>query len=124
MTRILLVEDNELNRDMLARRLKRRGFEVFTAVDGEEALALVRSEMPDIVLMDMSLPKMDGWTATKHIKTDPQTAHIPVLALTAHAMIGDRERALEVGCDEYETKPVDFQRLLQKIEMLLQKNRS
>lgn len=124
MTRILLVEDNELNRDMLARRLKRRGFEVFTAVDGEEALALVRSEMPDIVLMDMSLPKMDGWTATKHIKADPQTAHIPVLALTAHAMIGDRERAIEVGCDEYETKPVDFQRLLQKIEMLLQKNRS
>ncbi|RME12181.1 MAG: response regulator [Ardenticatenia bacterium] len=124
MTRILLVEDNELNRDMLARRLKRRGFEVLTAVDGEEALALVRSEMPDIVLMDMSLPKMDGWTATKHIKEDSQTAHIPVLALTAHAMIGDRERALEVGCDEYETKPVDFQRLLQKIEMLLQKSRS
>lgn len=124
MTRILLVEDNDLNRDMLSRRLKRRGFDVITAQDGEEALNLVRQTPPDIILMDMSLPKMDGWTATRHIKQDPQTAHIPVLALTAHAMIGDRERALEAGCDEYETKPVDFQRLLQKIETLLQKRPS
>nr|WP_290665665.1 response regulator [Ardenticatena sp.] len=124
MTRILLVEDNELNRDMLARRLKRRGFDVITAPDGEAALTMIRQHMPDIILMDMSLPKMDGWTATKHIKQNPQTAHIPVLALTAHAMIGDRERALESGCDEYETKPVDFQRLLQKIDILVQKSGS
>ncbi len=117
-TRVLLVEDNELNRNMLSRRLQRRGFDVITAEDGVEALELARRERPDIILMDMSLPRMDGWTATARLKQDPELANIPVIALTAHVMLEDREKALRAGCDEYETKPVDFKQLLRKIERL------
>ena len=119
MTRILLVEDNELNRDMLSRRLTRRGFEVLIAVDGQEGVEAATREMPDLILMDMSLPVIDGWEATRRLKAAEATAGIPVIALTAHAMRGDRERALEAGCDEYDTKPVDLKRLLQKIADLL-----
>ena len=119
MARILLVEDNELNRDMLSRRLIRRGYEVDMAVDGEEALTAVRDGRPQLVLMDMSLPLIDGWEATRRLKADPDLRHIPVIALTAHAMSGDRERALEAGCDEFDTKPIEFERLLGKIEALL-----
>ncbi|MDM0044070.1 response regulator [Variovorax dokdonensis] len=119
MARILLVEDNELNRDMLSRRLMRRGYEVAMAVDGEQALVAVRDGQPQLVLMDMSLPIIDGWEATRRLKADPQLRHIPVIALTAHAMSGDRERALEAGCDEFDTKPIEFERLLGKIEALL-----
>ena len=117
---ILLVEDNEFNRDMLSRRLSRRGFDVVVATDGEEALAVVRSTSPDLILLDMSLPKVDGWEVARTLKKDPQTAHVPIIALTAHAMIGDREKALAAGCDEYESKPVNFERLVQKIRRLLQ----
>lgn len=119
--KILLVEDNELNRDMLSRRLSRCGFEVLVAVDGEEGLALAGAEAPDLVLMDMSLPRLDGWAATKALKADPATRAIPVIALTAHAMRGDREKALAAGCDDYDTKPVDLPRLLKKVEALLAK---
>ena len=119
MARILLVEDNELNRDMLSRRLIRRGYEVDMAVDGEEALIAVRDGRPQLVLMDMSLPLIDGWEATRRLKADPDLRHIPVIALTAHAMSGDRERALEAGCDEFDTKPIELERLLAKIEALL-----
>ena len=119
MLKILLVEDNETNRDMLSRRLARRGYEVIIAVDGAEGLAMARAEAPDLILMDMSLPVLDGWEATRQIKTAANTCAIPVIALTAHAMAGDREKALKAGCDEYETKPVEFQRLLSKIEALL-----
>ena len=119
MTKILLVEDNEMNRDMLSRRLARKGYEVLTAVNGEEGLAGAQSGSPDLILMDMSLPVIDGWEATRRIKADPQTASIPVIALTAHAMTGDRERALAAGCDDYDTKPIEFNRLLEKIEALL-----
>ena len=119
MARILLVEDNELNRDMLSRRLNRRGFEVLIAEDGERALALASEQMPDLVLMDMSLPVVDGWEATRRLKADPATAALPIIALTAHAMASDRERALEAGCDDYDSKPVDLPRLLEKIEKLL-----
>jgi two-component system, cell cycle response regulator DivK len=119
MPKILLVEDNDLNRDMLSRRLKRRGYEVTLAVDGEEGVAMAASEMPDLVLMDMSLPKIDGWEATRRIKGNPATASIPVIALTAHAMSGDREQALEAGCDDYDTKPVELPRLLEKITSCL-----
>ena len=119
MAKILLVEDNELNRDMLSRRLIRRGYEVVMAFDGEEALANAVSEQPDLILMDMSLPKIDGWEATRRLKADPSLCAIPVIALTAHAMAGDRERALEAGCDEFDTKPVEFDRLLAKMERLL-----
>ena len=119
MSRLLLVEDNELNRDMLSRRLESRGYEVVVAVDGKQALTKVRAELPDLVLMDMSLPEMDGWEATKRIKTNPETASVPVIALTAHAMAGDKEKALEAGCDDYDTKPIEFKRLLTKIEHLL-----
>ena len=118
MTRVLLVEDNPENRDMLSRRLIRRGFEVSFAVDGEEAVARTRAELPDIVLMDLSLPVMDGWEATRRLKADPTTRAIPVIALTAHAMAGDREKALAAGCDDYDTKPVDLDRLLGKIRAL------
>ncbi len=119
MRKILLVEDNELNRDMLSRRLARKGFEPLTAVNGEEGLALAKSAQPDLILMDMSLPVLDGWSATRELKAAPETRHIPVIALTAHAMEGDRERALEAGCDDYDTKPVEFAGLLSKIESLL-----
>ena len=119
MATILLVEDNELNRDMLSRRLIRRGYEVVLAVDGEEALTSAAREQPDLILMDMSLPKVDGWEATRRLKADPSLGAIPVIALTAHAMAGDRERALEAGCDEFDTKPIEFERLLAKMERLL-----
>ena len=117
--KILLVEDNEMNRDMLSRRLQRRGYEVVTAVDGESGLALTRSDTPDLVLMDMSLPGIDGWEATRQLKADPATRAIPVIALTAHAMAGDREQALAAGCDDFDIKPIDLDRLLGKIEALL-----
>jgi PAS domain S-box-containing protein len=122
--RVLLVEDNELNRDMLSRRLKRSGYEVVIAVDGAEGVSKTATEKPDIVLMDMSLPVMDGWEATQQLKANPETQNIPVIALTAHAMAGDRERALSAGCDEYDTKPIDLSRLLGKIETLLNKAKS
>ena len=117
--KILLVEDNEMNRDMLSRRLQRRGYEVLTAVDGENGLALTKSETPALVLMDMSLPGIDGWEATRQLKADPATRAIPVIALTAHAMAGDREQALAAGCDDFDIKPIDLDRLLGKIEALL-----
>jgi two-component system response regulator len=119
VSKILLVEDNEMNRDMLSRRLVRKGYDVFIAVDGRQGVALAVSELPDLILMDMSLPVMDGWTATMAIRENPATAAIPVIALTAHAMSGDRENALAAGCDDYDTKPVDLPRLLQKMEALL-----
>jgi CheY-like chemotaxis protein len=119
MPRILLVEDNEMNRDMLSRRLERRGFEVVVAVDGQQGVDLARTHLPELILMDMSLPVVDGWEATRQIKADPVTSAIPVIALTAHAMAGDRQRALDAGCDDYDTKPIEFPRLLQKMEALL-----
>ena len=119
MAKILLVEDNEMNHDMLSRRLTRRGFQVVIAVDGAQGVALALAESPDLILMDMSLPVMDGWEATQRLKTVPETQAIPIIALTAHAMAGDREKALEAGCDEYETKPVEFARLLDKVRALL-----
>jgi CheY-like chemotaxis protein len=121
MAKILIVEDNELNLDMLVRRLARKGYEVVSAVDGEQGLSMATTEKPDLILMDMSLPGMDGWEATRQIKADPVTQLIPVIALTAHAMVGDREKALRAGCDDYDTKPVEFQRLLEKMENLLVK---
>lgn len=121
MVKLLVVEDNELNRDMLSRRLIRAGFEVSLALDGAEGIAKTKSERPALVLMDMSLPVIDGWEATRRLKADPQTKHIPIIALTAHAMSGDREKCLEAGCDEYETKPIEFGRLLEKIQTLLKK---
>ena len=117
--KILLVEDNEMNRDMLSRRLQRRGYEVLTAVDGESGLALIRSEAPSLILMDMSLPGVDGWEVTRQLKADPATRAIPVIALTAHAMAGDREKALAAGCDDFDIKTIDLDRLLGKIEALL-----
>jgi two-component system, cell cycle response regulator DivK len=119
MTRVLLVEDNEMNRDMLSRRLMRRGFEVIFAVNGEQGVELARSERPDIILMDMSLPVLDGWEATRRVKADNATRSVPVIGLTAHAMSGDREKAIEAGCDDYDTKPVELDRLIGKIERLL-----
>jgi len=119
MVKVLLVEDNEMNRDMLGRRLRRKGYEVSVAVDGAEGIAMAQSEAPDIILMDMSLPVVDGWEATRRLKGDPNTRAIPVIALTAHAMSGDREQAMEAGCDDYDTKPIEFPRLLEKIEALL-----
>ena len=118
MTRILLVEDNEMNRDMLSRRLERRGFEVLMAVDGAEGVATAKSEQPALVLMDMSLPVIDGWEAARRIREDPATASIPMIALTAHAMDGDREKALAAGCNDYDVKPVDLARLLEKMAAL------
>jgi CheY-like chemotaxis protein len=119
MTKILLVEDNEMNRDMLSRRLMRRGYEVVLALDGESGIAMAGSETPDLILMDMSLPILDGWEATRRLKADPAMQHIPVIALTAHAMSSDRDKALEAGCDDYDTKPIELPRLLEKIEALL-----
>ena len=121
MPKLLLVEDNEMNRDMLSRRLQRKGFEVIFAVDGQAAVELAASEIPDIILMDMSLPIMDGWEATRQIKSQQSLCSIPIIALTAHAMSGDREKALEAGCEEYDTKPVDFPRLVDKIHLLIGK---
>jgi two-component system cell cycle response regulator DivK len=118
MTKVLLVEDNEMNRDMLSRRLKRKGFEVLIAVDGKQGVDMALAESPEIILLDMSLPVMDGWEAAGKLKSDPTTSGIPILALTAHAMDGDREKALEAGCDDYDTKPVNFARLLEKISAL------
>lgn len=119
MTKILLVEDNEDNRDMLSRRLERKDFVVSLAVDGQDGVDKATAEQPDLILMDMSLPIMDGWQATKTLKANPVTSNIPVIALTAHAMSSDREKAIEVGCDDYDTKPVDFPRLLEKIAKLI-----
>jgi two-component system, cell cycle response regulator DivK len=119
MATILLVEDNEMNRDMLSRRLMRKGFAVAMAVDGEVGVEAARDGQPDLILMDMSLPVLDGWEATRRIKADPTTAAIPIIALTAHAMAGDREKALEAGCDDYDSKPIDLPRLLDKIQALL-----
>jgi two-component system cell cycle response regulator DivK len=119
MPKILLVEDNEMNRDMLSRRLQRKGYTVVTAQDGEQGHLLARSESPDIILMDISLPVMDGWEVTRLLKSNPATRDIPVIALTAHALVTDRTKAFEAGCDDYDTKPVDFGRLIEKIENLL-----
>ena len=119
MTKILLVEDNEMNRDMLSRRLTRRGFEVIFAVNGQEGVDLAVSERPDIILMDMSLPVLDGWEATRRVKADDTTSRVPIIGLTAHAMSGDREKAIAAGCDDYDTKPVEIERLIGKIERLL-----
>lgn len=121
MAKILIVEDNELNIDMLSRRLQRKGFEVVVAMDGEQGVAMAQSEVPDLILMDLSLPVIDGWEATRQIKANPVTQQIPIIALTAHAMSGDREKALEAGCDDYDTKPVELTRLLTKMEALLAK---
>jgi CheY-like chemotaxis protein len=121
MPRILLVEDNEMNRDMLSRRLQRKGYEVLIATDGEQGVAMARAEQPDLILMDMSLPVLDGWEATRKIKADPEVSAVPVIALTAHAMAGDQEKCVAAGCDDYDTKPVDLTRLLGKIEQLLQR---
>ena len=120
MPKILLVEDNEMNRDMLSRRLTKRGYQVAIALDGVQGVELARSESPDLILMDMSLPAKDGWQATAEIKSDPSTSAIPVIGLSAHAMSGDRDKAMQAGCDDYDTKPVELDRLLKKIEALLQ----
>ena len=119
MTKVLLVEDNEMNRDMLSRRLIRRGFQVVFAMDGQQGIDLARRERPDIILMDMSLPVIDGWEATRQLKADDTTRSVPVIGLTAHAMSGDREKAIEAGCDDYDTKPVELDRLIGKIARLL-----
>ena len=119
MPKILLVEDNEMNRDMLARRLRRKGYEVSLAVDGQQGLALARAEAPDLILMDMSLPVLDGWEATRRLKAAPETRTIPIVALTAHAMATHRDQALAAGCDDYDTKPIELTRLLPKIQALL-----
>lgn len=121
MPKILLVEDNEMNRDMLSRRLTRRGYDVVIAVDGQQGVDLAASDAPDVILMDMSLPVIDGWEATRRIKANPATAGLPVIALTAHAMSGDREQALAAGCDDYDTKPIELDRLLGKIAAQLER---
>ena len=119
MAKILLVEDNLMNRDMLSRRLARKGYEVVIAIDGQQGIEMARSETPDLILMDMSLPVVDGWEATRQLKSAPETQSIPVIALTAHAMAGDREKAVEAGCNDYDIKPIELPRLLEKIEALL-----
>lgn len=121
MVKILLVEDNEMNRDMLSRRLERKGYEVVVAVDGVQGIAKAQAEAPDLILMDMSLPKMDGWEASRRLRADAATQSIPILGLSAHAMTGEREKAIQAGCDDYDTKPVEFSRLLGKIKVLLDK---
>jgi two-component system, cell cycle response regulator DivK len=121
MPKILLVEDNEMNRDMLSRRLARKGYLVLLAIDGAEGVAMALSESPDLILMDMSLPVMNGWDATKYLKNQPQTSCIPIIGLSAHAMAGDGEKAMAAGCDAYDTKPIDLLRLLEKVEALLPK---
>ena len=122
MTKILLVEDNEMNRDMLSRRLQKMGYEVVLAIDGEEGMAKAQSELPALILMDMSLPGIDGWEATRRLKAAPQSQKIPVIALTAHAMTDDRDKALAAGCDDFDTKPVELSRLLSKIQALLERH--
>ncbi len=117
--KILLVEDNEMNRDMLSRRLERKGYQVVIAIDGAAGVAMAQTEQPQLILMDMSLPVLDGWEATRAIKAAPETAHIPIIALTAHAMSGDREQAIAAGCDDYDTKPVELPRLLEKMAQLI-----
>ena len=124
MPKILIVEDNEMNRDMLGKRLIRRGYEIIIAVDGREGIEKTRAEQPDLILMDMNLPEVDGWEASRQLKADEETVNIPIIALTAHAMEGDRERTLEAGCDDYDTKPIDLSRLLQKMEALLNRKNS
>jgi two-component system, cell cycle response regulator DivK len=124
MPKILLVEDNEMNRDMLSRRLQRRGYEIAIAVDGAEGVAMASSESPDLILLDMSLPVLDGWEAARQLKAKAETKAIPIIALTAHAMAGDREKAIEAGCDDYDTKPIELPRLLDKIAALLPKQAS
>jgi two-component system cell cycle response regulator DivK len=119
MPRVLLVEDNEMNRDMLSRRLIRRGFDVSVATDGQQGVEMAARETPDIILMDMSLPVLDGWAATRQLKADQTTQTIPLIALTAHAMAGDRDKAMQAGCDDYDTKPIEFGRLMDKIDRLL-----
>ena len=119
MPRILLVEDNEMNRDMLSRRLERRGYEVLIAVDGQAGIDMAKAQNPDLILMDMSLPVIDGWEATRTLKDGPDTSEIPIIALTAHAMSTDRDKALEAGCDDYDTKPIELPRLLAKMEALI-----
>jgi CheY-like chemotaxis protein len=119
--KILLVEDNEMNRDMLSRRLERRGYQVVIAVDGEQGVAMAQSEAPDLILMDLSLPTLDGLEAARQLKAAPETQAIPIIALTAHAMVGDREKAIEAGCDDYDTKPIELPRLLEKVEAILGK---
>lgn len=119
MTKVLIIEDNEMNRDMLSRRLQRKGYEIEVAVDGEEGIRKATELLPDLILMDMSLPVRDGWSATRYLKDNPTTRGIPVIALTAHAMSSDREKAMEAGCDDYDTKPVDLNRLLSKMEAFL-----
>ena len=121
MAKILIVEDNEMNRDMLSRRLQRKGYEVLVAVDGSEGVTMAQTQGPDLILMDMSLPVLDGWEATRQLKAADTTKSIPIMGLTAHAMAGDREKAIEAGCDDYDTKPIEFPRLLMKIEALLGK---
>jgi two-component system cell cycle response regulator DivK len=121
LCKILLVEDNEMNRDMLSRRLKRQGYEVVVAAYGQQGLLMAEAESPSLILMDMSLPELDGWEATRRLKAGKSTQHIPVIALTAHAMVDDREKAFAAGCDDYDTKPVEFQRLVAKINTLLVK---
>ena len=121
MPKILLIEDNEQNRDALSRRLQRHGYDVIMAVDGQQGVAIAQSELPDLILMDLNLPDIDGWEATRILKAAPETQAIPVVALTAHAIAGDQERALQAGCDDYHAKPVEFQRLLTQIEALLKK---
>jgi len=118
--KILLVEDNEMNRDMLSRRLQRKDYEVITAQDGQEGIDLAKSAQPDIILLDMSLPVIDGWDAAKRLKASEDTKHIPIIALTAHAMAGDREKALAAGCDDYDSKPIDFARLMGKVQQLVE----
>ncbi len=118
-SKILLVEDNELNRDMLSKRLQRKGYDVIVAVDGQEGVDLAHTTSPNLILMDLSLPIINGWEATQQLKANPKTKNIPIIALTAHAMVGDREKALQAGCDDYDTKPVEFIRLVEKIENLL-----
>ena len=120
MAKILLVEDNEMNRDMLSRRLKRRGFDMVIAIDGQEGLEMAGQESPELILLDMSLPKVDGWEVVRRLKGDATTSGIPIIALTAHAMAGDREKAMEAGCDDYDTKPIDMKRLLEKINTMLE----
>jgi CheY-like chemotaxis protein len=122
MPKLLLVEDNELNRDMLSRRLQRKGYEMVIATDGQQGVQVAQEQHPDLILMDMSLPVIDGWEATRLLKADASTQSIPVVALTAHAMAGDREKAIEAGCDDYDTKPIELPRLLEKIEALLNKS--